>query len=156
MSKMSCFIRQAGLLFEKPIANIGVLDALTRINTTICGTDFHIPKGEYPGRRGLTIGHEPVEARQSRRRLPVDDYREQCVLVRCAMVANLAPIPEECADEQALMRPDIMSTSCGRVESSRVRVSHGIAIFAGGRRWINNCVVKATWSGEVRGLPRPV
>src|SRR3546814_11904588 len=28
--------------------------------TTICGTDVHILKGEYPVRRGLTIGHEPV------------------------------------------------------------------------------------------------
>ena len=28
--------------------------------TTICGTDLHILKGEYPVRRGLTIGHEPV------------------------------------------------------------------------------------------------
>ncbi len=28
--------------------------------TTICGTDVHILKGEYPVARGLTIGHEPV------------------------------------------------------------------------------------------------
>jgi threonine dehydrogenase-like Zn-dependent dehydrogenase len=28
--------------------------------TTICGTDIHIQKGEYPVARGLTIGHEPV------------------------------------------------------------------------------------------------
>src|SRR5688572_29408649 len=28
--------------------------------TTICGTDIHILKGEYPDERGLTIGHEPV------------------------------------------------------------------------------------------------
>ena len=28
--------------------------------TTICGTDIHILKGEYPVERGLTIGHEPV------------------------------------------------------------------------------------------------
>jgi threonine dehydrogenase-like Zn-dependent dehydrogenase len=28
--------------------------------TTICGTDVHILKGEYPVRKGLTIGHEPV------------------------------------------------------------------------------------------------
>jgi threonine dehydrogenase-like Zn-dependent dehydrogenase len=37
------------------------LDALIRITTTtICGTDVHILKGEYPVARGLTIGHEPV------------------------------------------------------------------------------------------------
>ena len=28
--------------------------------TTICGTDIHILKGEYPVRPGLIIGHEPV------------------------------------------------------------------------------------------------
>ena len=28
--------------------------------TTICGTDVHILKGEYPVKPGLTIGHEPV------------------------------------------------------------------------------------------------
>nr|WP_245499553.1 zinc-binding dehydrogenase [Tepidamorphus gemmatus] len=28
--------------------------------TTICGTDVHILKGEYPVARGLTIGHEQV------------------------------------------------------------------------------------------------
>jgi threonine dehydrogenase-like Zn-dependent dehydrogenase len=28
--------------------------------TTICGTDVHILKGEYPVPKGLTIGHEPV------------------------------------------------------------------------------------------------
>src|SRR5690606_39118707 len=34
---------------------------LVRITTTtICGTDIHILKGEYPVARGLTVGHEPV------------------------------------------------------------------------------------------------
>lgn len=28
--------------------------------TTICGTDVHILKGEYPVEKGLTVGHEPV------------------------------------------------------------------------------------------------
>jgi hypothetical protein len=28
--------------------------------TTICGTDLHILKGEYPVKPGLIIGHEPV------------------------------------------------------------------------------------------------
>src|SRR6202140_5617109 len=49
------------VLDEKPIPDIGPLDALIRITTTtICGTDIHILKGEYPVERGLTIGHEPV------------------------------------------------------------------------------------------------
>ncbi len=49
------------VLDEKPIPDVGPLDALVRITTTtICGTDVHILKGEYPVERGLTIGHEPV------------------------------------------------------------------------------------------------
>lgn len=49
------------VLDEKPIPDIGPLDALIRITTTtICGTDVHILKGEYPVAKGLTIGHEPV------------------------------------------------------------------------------------------------
>lgn len=49
------------VLDEKPVADVGPLDALIRITTTtICGTDVHILKGEYPVQRGLTIGHEPV------------------------------------------------------------------------------------------------
>jgi threonine dehydrogenase-like Zn-dependent dehydrogenase len=49
------------VLDEKPIPDIGPLDALIRITTsTICGTDVHILKGEYPVEKGLTIGHEPV------------------------------------------------------------------------------------------------
>ncbi len=41
--------------------DIEPLDALMRITTTtICGTDVHILKGEYPVEAGLTIGHEPV------------------------------------------------------------------------------------------------
>ena len=28
--------------------------------TTICGTDIHILKGEYPVEKRLTVGHEPV------------------------------------------------------------------------------------------------
>jgi alcohol dehydrogenase len=36
-------------------------EALVRITlTTICGTDVHILKGEYPVRPGLIVGHEPV------------------------------------------------------------------------------------------------
>lgn len=49
------------VLGEKPIPDVGPLDALLRVTTTtICGTDVHILKGEYPVAAGLTIGHEPV------------------------------------------------------------------------------------------------
>lgn len=48
-------------LDDKPVPDVGPLDALIRVTTTtICGTDVHILKGEYPVRKGLTIGHEPV------------------------------------------------------------------------------------------------
>ena len=43
----------------KPRAGVG--EAVIRVTTTtICGTDIHILKGEYPVRPGLIIGHEPV------------------------------------------------------------------------------------------------
>ena len=49
------------VLQEKRIPAVGPTDALIRITTTtICGTDVHILKGEYPVVPGLTIGHEPV------------------------------------------------------------------------------------------------
>ena len=49
------------VLDQKPVPDVGPLDALIRITTTtICGTDIHILKGEYPVAKGLTIGHEPV------------------------------------------------------------------------------------------------
>jgi threonine dehydrogenase-like Zn-dependent dehydrogenase len=49
------------VLDEKRVPDVGPLDALIRITTTtICGTDIHILKGEYPVANGLTIGHEPV------------------------------------------------------------------------------------------------
>lgn len=43
----------------KPVPRAG--EAVIRITaTTICGTDIHIIKGEYPVRPGLILGHEPV------------------------------------------------------------------------------------------------
>lgn len=49
------------VLEDKPVPEVGPLDALVRITTTtICGTDVHILRGEYPVAKGLTIGHEPV------------------------------------------------------------------------------------------------
>src|ERR1700681_420013 len=44
---------------ERPRASVG--DAIIRVTlTTICGTDLHILRGEYPVKPGLIIGHEPV------------------------------------------------------------------------------------------------
>jgi alcohol dehydrogenase len=48
-------------LQDKPVPKPGPGDALLRVTTTtICGTDVHIPKGEYAVEPGLTVGHEPV------------------------------------------------------------------------------------------------
>jgi threonine dehydrogenase-like Zn-dependent dehydrogenase len=43
----------------KPVPGPG--QAVVRVTlTTICGTDVHILRGEYPVKEGLVIGHEPV------------------------------------------------------------------------------------------------
>ena len=62
MMKAAAFIEKGRIeLVDKPIPDVGPNDALMRITTTtICGTDVHILKGEYPVAPGLTIGHEPV------------------------------------------------------------------------------------------------
>ena len=40
----------------KPSAGVG--EAVVRVTlTTICGTDLHIVRGEYPVAAGLVIGH---------------------------------------------------------------------------------------------------
>jgi alcohol dehydrogenase len=60
--KAAIFVEPGRIVLEdRPIPDVGPLDALIRITTTtICGTDVHIMKGEYPVRPGLIIGHEPV------------------------------------------------------------------------------------------------
>lgn len=43
----------------RPVAGAG--EVVIKISlTTICGTDLHILRGEYPVKPGLVIGHEPV------------------------------------------------------------------------------------------------
>jgi threonine dehydrogenase-like Zn-dependent dehydrogenase len=62
MMKAAVFVEPGRIVLDdKPIPNVGPNDALIRVTTTtICGTDVHILKGEYPVAKGLTIGHEPV------------------------------------------------------------------------------------------------
>ncbi len=62
MMKAAVFVAPGRIeLVDKAIPDVGPNDALMRITTTtICGTDVHILKGEYPVATGLTIGHEPV------------------------------------------------------------------------------------------------
>jgi alcohol dehydrogenase len=46
---------------QVPIPKPGYGEVVIRVTlTTICGTDVHILKGEYPVKSGLVIGHEPV------------------------------------------------------------------------------------------------
>jgi D-arabinose 1-dehydrogenase-like Zn-dependent alcohol dehydrogenase len=48
-------------LREVPKPQPGPGEALMKVTlTTICGTDVHILKGEYPVKPGLIVGHEPV------------------------------------------------------------------------------------------------
>jgi alcohol dehydrogenase len=60
---LSCGVMQANVfrrpgefgLEEKPIPTAGTGEAVIQVNlTTICGTDIHIVRGEYPVVEGLT------------------------------------------------------------------------------------------------------
>jgi threonine dehydrogenase-like Zn-dependent dehydrogenase len=75
--KAAIFVEKGRIVLdEKPIPDVGPNDALIKITTTtICGTDIHILKGEYPVAKGLTIGHEPVGVIEKLGR-NVQGYRE--------------------------------------------------------------------------------
>lgn len=64
MSKMraAVFVERGKIeLREVPRPEPGPGEVLMKVSlTTICGTDVHILKGEYPVAKGLTVGHEPV------------------------------------------------------------------------------------------------
>lgn len=48
-------------LEERPIPTCGPSDAIVKVTlTTICGTDVHIWREEYPVEQGRIVGHEPV------------------------------------------------------------------------------------------------
>jgi alcohol dehydrogenase len=49
------------LLEEHPMPRCGPSDAIVKVTlTTICGTDIHIWRNEYPVEQGRIVGHEPV------------------------------------------------------------------------------------------------
>jgi threonine dehydrogenase-like Zn-dependent dehydrogenase len=53
-------VNKSGLV-DKPVPKAGPGEAVIKVTlTTICGTDVHIVKGEFPVSEGLTIGHEPI------------------------------------------------------------------------------------------------
>ena len=48
-------------LEERPLPGCGPSDAIVKVTlTTICGTDVHIWREEYPVEQGRIVGHEPV------------------------------------------------------------------------------------------------
>jgi threonine dehydrogenase-like Zn-dependent dehydrogenase len=60
--KAAVFIEPGTIRLERrSIPEIGAGDALVKVTTTtICGTDVHILRGEYPVAPGRIVGHEPV------------------------------------------------------------------------------------------------
>ena len=158
----------------KPTPRAG--QAVIRITTTtICGTDVHIVRGEYPVEPGRILGHEPVGVIDELGEGLEDLYHvgqrvivgaitpcgqcfyclngshSQCggplggwkfgntingawaeyLLVPDAR-ANLAPIPQELADEDVVLCPDIFSTGLSGAESGNIRVGDAVAVFAQG------------------------
>jgi len=163
---------------ERPQPGPG--EALIRVTlTTICGTDVHIVKGEYPVKPGLVIGHEPVGVIEELgpgvtgyeigQRVLVgaitpcgqchaclSGHLSQCghgsgyeaiggwrfgntingaqaeyLLVPSAQ-ANLAKIPDDVTDEQAVLLADIASTGFSGAESGEVRIGDTVVVFAQG------------------------
>ncbi|MGR6034952.1 MAG: NAD(P)-dependent alcohol dehydrogenase [Candidatus Nitrosoglobus sp.] len=62
--KAAVFVKPGKIILdEKPIPSIGPGEALIKVTTTtICGTDIHILRGEYPVSSGRVVGHELVGA----------------------------------------------------------------------------------------------
>jgi alcohol dehydrogenase len=163
---------------ERPRPGPG--DALIRVTlTTICGTDVHIVKGEYPVQPGLTIGHEPVGVIEAlgegvtgyalgervlvgaitpcgQCHACLSGHLSQCghgsgyeaiggwrfgntingaqaefLLVPNAQ-ANLAKIPDDVTDEQAVLLSDIASTGFSGAESGGVKIGDTVVVFAQG------------------------
>lgn len=162
-------------LEEKPIPKAGFGDAIVKVRlTTICGTDIHIIRGEYPITPGLTIGHEAVgiiheigsgvtgyevgqrvlvgaitpcgqcepclSGHQSQCGGPLGGWRlgntvdgVQAEYFRVPFAqANLAPIPEDLADEDVILLADIASTGFSAAESGKIRLGDTVAVFAQG------------------------
>lgn len=53
--------RERIVIRERPLPECGPTDAIVEVTlTTICGTDVHIWREEYPVEQGRIVGHEPV------------------------------------------------------------------------------------------------
>jgi threonine dehydrogenase-like Zn-dependent dehydrogenase len=165
---------------EVPRPHAGVGEAVIRITlTTICGTDLHILRGEYPVKPGLVIGHEPVGVIEElgpgvtgyeigdrvlvgaitpcgqclaclsghlsqcghgggyeaiggwRFGNTINGAQAEYLLVPSAQ-ANLAKIPDNLTDEQAVLLADIASTGISGAEAAPVRIGDSVVVFAQG------------------------
>lgn len=162
----------------RPSAGLG--EALIRITaTTICGTDLHILRGEYPVKPGLIIGHEPVgvieELGEGLSGYEVGDRVLVGAITPCGQCraclsgqssqcghghgctaiggwrfgntidgaqaeflrvpnaqANLAKIPDDLTDEQAVLLADIASTGFGGAESAKIKIGDTVVVLAQG------------------------
>jgi alcohol dehydrogenase len=163
-------------LANVPVPKPGSGEAVVRITlTTICGTDVHILRGEYPVKPGLIIGHEAVGVIHELApditgytvgdRVVVgaitpcgqcnsclDGNSAQCggatmgawrlgntingVQAEYALIpfaqANLAKIPDEVSDGQAVLLADIASTGFSAAESAHIKLGDTVAVFAQG------------------------
>src|SRR5690606_33730822 len=100
-------------LAEKKIPDVGPNDALLRITTTtICGTDVHILKGEYPVAPGLTVGHEPVGVIE-KLGSAVEGYSEGQRVIAGAICENIESYAEQ--DREATQNGSYLidSSRCG-------------------------------------------
>jgi threonine dehydrogenase-like Zn-dependent dehydrogenase len=165
---------------EVPRPHAGFGEAVIRITlTTICGTDLHIVRGEYPVKPGLVIGHEPVgvieelgpgvtgykigdrvlvgaitPCGQCRACLSgdlsqcghgggyeaiggwrfgntINGAQAEYLLVPSAQ-ANLAKIPDDVTNEQAVLLADIASTGISGAEAAPVRIGDAVVVFGQG------------------------
>jgi 2-desacetyl-2-hydroxyethyl bacteriochlorophyllide A dehydrogenase len=149
-------------LEERAIPQPGFGEVVIKVSvTTICGTDVHILKGEYPVEPGLTIGHEAVGTIHALGvgvtgynlgdRVLVGGHLSQCggpiggwkfgntingVQAEYALVpnaqANMAMIPDELRDEEVILLADIASTGFSASESAPVMLGDSVAVFAAG------------------------
>ena len=122
-------------LEEKPIPTAGPGEAVVQVRlTTICGTDIHIIRGEYPVAPGLTIGHEAVgvihelgpgvTGYQLGQRVLVGAVTPcgQCEPALSAAIRRSAAAPWAAGNSATLIevrRPSTSDPACAQAESRR-------------------------------------
>jgi threonine dehydrogenase-like Zn-dependent dehydrogenase len=112
--KAAVFVDPGRIVFdEKPIPDVGPLDALVRATTTtICGADVHILKGEYLVAKGLTVGHEPF-----------------------GVIEKFASAVRGCHEGQRVIAVAITPSGCSNACLLRLRRTTAPAPRTAGRSW---------------------